>query len=116
MTSGSTFGLVVSGTAATRMVRVTGRLVSGAGAEHSGWAAVGALAEVDGVCLDLSGVAALDAGGLGRLLVVRRALAARGIRLILTAASPRVRRVLALTGLAGAFAAPAGAASFCRCA
>jgi hypothetical protein len=39
------------------------------------------------------------AGGIGRLLLARQALAGRGAHLTIAAATPRVWRVLELTGL-----------------
>lgn len=81
-----------------RTVRARGRLVAGAGATHSMWMPLARELGRD-LRLDLSGVSALDAAGVGRLLHTRDRLAARGARLIITRTSPRVRRVLDLVGL-----------------
>lgn len=99
MLSGSRFGFEISATPGTRRVRASGRLVAGAGADAPEWASVGSCGNVERVLVDLGEVTALDAGGVGRLLALRRALAGRGARLTVTAVSPRVRRVLQLTGL-----------------
>jgi hypothetical protein len=72
-----TFALEVTTTAHGRTVRAYGRLLVGAGADHPVWAGLVAGDALD-VTLDLSEVTAIDAGGLGRLLRVRRRLAARG--------------------------------------
>lgn len=103
MTTGITFGLYISDTHGTRCIRATGRLVVGAGAEASVWAAAGALGDVEHVVMDLRGVTAIDAGGVGRLLGLRQALGRRGARLIIATASARVRQVLQLTALDATF-------------
>ena len=53
--------------------------------------------------MDLQGVTALDAGGVGRLLRLRQSLARRGTPLTIATAGPRVRRVLHLTRLDAIF-------------
>lgn len=84
-------------------LRMHGRLVSGAGADHGSW--VGLSRALAGeIVLDLTGVVAIDAAGVGRLLRTRERLAARGARLTIRAASSRVRRVLDLTGVSPLFA------------
>jgi anti-anti-sigma factor len=54
--------------------------------------------------LDLSGLAFLDAAGLGALVRVRALVAARGGCLVLDRPAPPVLRLLDVTGLTGAFA------------
>ncbi len=108
MTAGFSFALEITGTGGRRVVRATGRLVAGAGAEGRGWDASGAFAGTDEVVLDLGGVTAIDAGGVGRLVGLRQALARRGTRLTIAAASPRVRRVLRVTALDTVFAIAPG--------
>lgn len=81
-----------------RDVRMSGRLVAGAGAAHPAWAALGREIGRD-LVLDLSGVSAIDAAGVGRLLDTRARLGTRGARLTVRAMSPRVRRTLDLLGV-----------------
>jgi ABC-type transporter Mla MlaB component len=105
-----TFALEVTTTAHGRTVRAYGRLLVGAGADHPVWAGLVAGDALD-VTLDLSEVTAIDAGGLGRLLRVRRRLAARGARLTISAAAPRVGRMLHMTGLDAIFGIASGPAA-----
>ena len=128
MLTGSTFGVEISGSHGTRVIRARGRLVVGAGAEAAEWAAAAAFGNVERVVVDLGEVTAIDAGGLGRLVALRQALVCRGARLIIGSASPRVRRLLALTALDAIFgiasgggldrrdAASASLLTLCRCA
>jgi anti-anti-sigma factor len=102
--STSSFGLEVFVGQGTRVVAARGRLVAGAGADAREWASAGGSGRAQRVVLDLTAVTALDAGGIGRLLLVRQALAGRGARLSIAAATPRVWRVLELTGLDRVFA------------
>jgi anti-sigma B factor antagonist len=95
----SSFGLDVFAGRDTRVVAARGRLVAGAGADAREWASAAASGLAQRVVLDLTAVTALDAGGIGRLLLVRQALAGRGAHLTIAAATPRVWRVLELTGL-----------------
>lgn len=91
------------------MIRATGRLVIGAGADAPQWALTGTLGDVDDVEMDLGGVTAIDARGIGRLIGLRQSLGRVGARLTITSASPRVRRVLHLTMLDAIFGiAPGG--------
>lgn len=99
MLTGSRFGFEISAAPGTRLMRASGRLVAGAGADAPEWASAGSCGNVDRVLVDLGEVTALDAGGVGRLMALRRVLDGRGARLTVTSASPRVRRVLQLTGL-----------------
>ncbi len=102
--STSSFGLEVFVGRDTRVVSARGRLVAGAGADAREWASAGASGLARRVVLDLTAVTALDAGGIGRLLLVRQALAGRGASLTIAAAPPRVWRVLELVGLDRVFA------------
>lgn len=121
MTPRPSFGVHVTGTGTTRVMHAAGRLVTGVGADAPEWAAAGALGPLDHVLMDLGDVTAIDAGGVGRLVGLRHALARRGTRLTITRASARVRRVLCLTGLDAIFGiasgrAPGATAGLCRCA
>ena len=58
---------------------------------------------VDDFALDLSGVRFFDCAGLGALVSAKKRLRATGGDLRVVAASRTVRRVLVLTGFAGAF-------------
>lgn len=53
--------------------------------------------------LDVSGCGFVDATALGMLLEVHRAARRQGAVLVLCRPSPRVTRILALTGLTGVF-------------
>lgn len=120
MTSRTSFSVHVTGSGCTRVMHATGRLVRGAGAEAPGWDAP-CPAEVEHLLVDLGPVTSIDAGGVGRLMDLRQALARRGTRLTIVAASARVRRVLGLARLDGILGIPpgrpgAGVAGLCRCA
>lgn len=54
--------------------------------------------------LDLAGVTFMDSTGLGTLLRVANECPPRGIRLIIRAASPQVRRLMEVTGTHQIFA------------
>jgi anti-anti-sigma factor len=141
------FTLEVASTDSGPAVRVAGRLIAGAGADHPAWSSLAALGGTsvecrrtfhherpaagggpDHVTLDLRAVTAIDARGVGRLLRVRQRLGARGARLTVAAATPRVARVLRLAGLDAVFGLPPGPATrqdlptggpvrlLCRCA
>lgn len=124
-----TFALEHTRAGGVDVIRAIGRLVAGVGADHPAWLLAGDGDGAAQVVIDLEGVTALDAGGLGRLLRLRQALARRGTRLTVGAAGPRVRRVLELTRLDAIFGiassragqraswpAADAAASLCRCA
>ncbi len=51
------------------------------------------------IVLDLSGVGFMDSTGLGVIVKAARDLEAKGFELVLRAPSPRVRRVLQITGI-----------------
>lgn len=106
-----TFALEVTTTAHGRTVRASGRLLVGAGADHPVWAGLVASDALEHVTLDLCAVTAIDAGGLGRLLRVRQRLGARGARLTISAAAPRVGRMLHMTGLDAIFGIASGPAA-----
>ena len=55
--------------------------------------------EISTLVLDLAGVDSLDAAGMGVLLELRIAAAAKSVRLKLMNASSRVEKVLGMTGL-----------------
>jgi len=95
----ATFALEHTRAHGVNILRAAGRLVTGVGADHPSW--THPLVDDGGapVVLDLRDVTAIDAGGLGGLLRLRQMLASRGACLTVRAASPRVRRVLHLTGL-----------------
>lgn len=124
--SGRTFGLELTRRDGVAMIRAVGRLVVGSGADHPSWTAAGDVADATPVVVDLGGVTALDAGGVGRLLRLRQTLARGGARLTISAAPPRVRRVLQLTRLDAIFGIASGVtpgggaalvtAPLCRCA
>lgn len=116
MKTGSPFGLAITGSYDIRVVRVSGRLVAGAGAEAPAWALTSAFGNVEHVVMDLTDVTAIDASGVGRLLGLRQALVCRGARLIIATASPRVRRVLQLTGLDAIFGLLSPVVGLGRCA
>jgi anti-anti-sigma factor len=80
-------------------VVMAGRLVLGDGADWRTWWPLVASVPGRRVGLDLSGVTAIDAAGLG--LLARLAVLAwcHGRELTIVAASARVRRVLQLVGL-----------------
>lgn len=121
------FGLDVSATPSGRVVRASGRLIVGAGADHPAWARLAAGDALEHVTLDLAAVTAIDAAGIGRLLRTRQRLGARGARLTIEGAAPRVGRLLMLTGLCAIFGIAPGPtaphhslsgapALLCRCA
>lgn len=108
MSTSSSFALDISLASRARVLRVSGRLVVGVGATSPAWEATGALGDGERVVVDLTAVPAIDAGGIGCLLRVRQTLARRGVRLTISAAAPRVRRVLHLTGLDAVFGIASG--------
>jgi anti-sigma B factor antagonist len=57
-----------------------------------------------GVRIDLSEVTFIDSTGLAALLAIRHRAGETGRKIILDRPSPRVRKILDITGLAGAFA------------
>ena len=82
---------------------VAGRLVAGGGAGHPVWQTARQWRGAVRVVVDLAGVTALDAGGVGALLRLRRSASRHGMPVTIRRAGPRVRRVLQLTRLDGVF-------------
>lgn len=80
-----------------------GRLVAGGGAGDPVWQAARQWRGASRVVVDLAGVTAIDAGGLGALLRLRQSAGRDGVPVIVRQAGPRVRRVLQLVGLDGIF-------------
>lgn len=80
-----------------------GRLVVGIGANHPVWQAAREWRGASRVVVDLAGVTALDAGGLGALLRLRQSACRHGVPVVVRQAGPRVRRLLQLTRLDGVF-------------
>lgn len=60
-------------------------------------------ARPDQLVVDLSGCGFIDATALGMLLEAHRCCVRRGARLTLAGCTPRVERLLSLTGLRGVF-------------
>jgi ABC-type transporter Mla MlaB component len=87
----------------TAELRAVGRLVAGGGASHPVWHTGREWRGARRVEVNLAGVTALDAGGLGALLRLRDRAARQGVPVVIGTAAPRVRRVLQLTHLDGAF-------------
>lgn len=83
-----------------------GRLVAGHGAERSAWAPLLGARPSPHVELDVSGITEVDAAGLGALADAYRSVVAGGGSLRLVGLRPRIRRLLEVTGLDRAVAAP----------
>jgi anti-anti-sigma factor len=89
---------------ATVILRVAGPLQAGEPAavlreQARRWLARGARV----LALDLSAVLAMDAGGIGALLDIRRAAETAGGEVVLLRPARRVRHLLAISGLIGRF-------------
>lgn len=82
---------------------VAGRLVAGHGAAHPVWQAASDWRGASRLVVDLAGVTALDASGLGALLRLRQSACRHGVPVMLRRAGPRVRQLLQLTRLDGVF-------------
>jgi anti-sigma B factor antagonist len=101
----SGFAIDLNGDAAACVVAVSGDI----DIEHADdLAAVGRLAteSLDNgrhLVIDLTDVQFMDSTGLGALIEIRDAAARRGQRVELRAVHPRVRKVIAITGLLGEF-------------
>ena len=78
-----------------------GRIVNGETAALRN--AVDSQSHVSAIVLDLAGVSAVDAGGLGTMLELRRETESRGIRFKLMNATKSVTRVLEVTHLDSVF-------------
>jgi anti-sigma B factor antagonist len=85
------------------LLDLKGRLTTGAADLGRGSLRVAVAELTAGGCVDialnLAGLTALDAGGLGELVLALRAAREHGGRLTLVAPLPRVRRMLAVTRL-----------------
>lgn len=118
------FGVEERRVGGVAVVRAAGRLVAGVGVEHPAWRAARDVGGTAQVVLDLRGVTAMDAGGVGELLRLRQSAHRHGVPVVIEGAAPRVRRVLQLTQLDTVFglavSAPSGAGLagrlLCRCA
>ncbi len=93
------FGVEGRYTGSAAALRAVGRLVVGVGAGHPAWHKVRQFGGASRVVIDLRGVTAIDAGGVGELVRLRQSAARAGIPVVIEAAGPRVRRVLRLTRL-----------------
>jgi anti-anti-sigma factor len=80
-----------------------GRLVAGHGAGHPVWQTAREWRGASRLVVDLAGVTALDAGGLGALLRLRQSACRHGVPVVVRRAGPRARRLLRLSGLDGVF-------------
>ena len=118
------FGVQGRHAAGVTELYAAGRLVAGGGAGHPVWQTAREWRGAVRVVLDLAGVTALDAGGVGALLRLRQSAGRRGVPVTIRRAGPRVRRVLQLTHLDGVFGLTAGSGHtptgasglLCRCA
>jgi anti-anti-sigma factor len=103
-TSSPQFALAATTAPGRLLLTAAGRLVAGHGAESAQWRTCLALYEARDVLLDLSGVTALDAGGVGVVAGLVDRVTGRGGRVRVVAASPRAEWVLTVTGLASLLA------------
>ena len=119
------FGVESRYTGSVAALRAVGRLVVGVGAGHPVWHKLRKFGQTSRVVIDLRGVTAIDAGGVGELVRLRQSAARVGVPVVVEAAGPRVRRVLRLTRLDTVFglvpsSAPTGAGVqgclLCQCA
>jgi anti-anti-sigma factor len=81
--------------------RVEGRLTHGAGDRFERGILQRPLDPRNSLVLDLGGVSMIDAGGVGALMTLFRACAARGVALSLFRVPARVNYVLTIVGLSG---------------
>jgi len=88
------------------VLSLQGRIVNGETASLR--EAVRAQSTAAAIVLDLAGVSAIDASGLGLLLQVRNEFQARGVRLRVMNANGLVRRVFEITRLDSVFEVTAG--------
>jgi anti-anti-sigma factor len=98
-----TFGVQGRYTGGVTELYVAGRLVAGHGAGHPVWQTASDWRGASRLVVDLAGVSALDAGGLGALLRLRQSACRHGVPVMVRRAGPRVRRLLQLTGLDSVF-------------
>jgi anti-anti-sigma factor len=93
------FGVQGKSAGGVAALRAVGRLVVGVGAGHPAWLKVRQFDHASRVVIDLRGVTAIDAGGVGELVRLRQGAARVGIPVVIEAAGPRVRRVLQIARL-----------------
>ena len=93
------FGVEGRHSAGVTALTVVGRLVAGVGAGHPAWQTGRDWRGASRVVVDLAGVTAIDAGGVGALLRLRQSAARAGVPVTIAAAAPRVRRVLQILRL-----------------
>jgi ABC-type transporter Mla MlaB component len=98
------FTLAATGAPGRLILKAYGRLVVGHGADPGRWRACLAPHDANDLLVDLSGVTALDAGGVGVLAGLVDRVTGRGGRVRVVAASPRAEWVLRLAGLASLIA------------
>jgi anti-anti-sigma factor len=98
------FALVATAAPGRLIITARGRLVAGHGADAGQWRASLAPHDARDVLLDLAGITALDAGGVGVLAGLVDRVTGRGGRVRIVAASPRAEWVITLTGLASLLA------------
>jgi len=92
------------------VLSLQGRIVNGETASLRD--AVRAQSRAEAVVLDVAGVSAIDASGLGLLVQVRNEFQARGVRLRVMNASGLVRRVFEITRLDSVFEITSGVEAF----
>jgi len=100
------FGVEGRHSAGVTALKASGRLVAGVGAGHPAWHTARDWRGAARVVVDLAGVTAIDAGGVGALLRLRQSAARHGVPVTIAAAAPRVRRVLQLFRLETVFGLP----------
>ena len=100
------FGVEGRHTGGTTALRAVGRLVVGVGTSHPAWQTARDWRGAARVVVNLAGVTAIDAGGVGALLRLRHSAGRHGVPVIIEAAAPRVRRVLQILHLDDVFALP----------
>jgi anti-anti-sigma factor len=100
----SPFALATTAASGRLIVTAHGRLVVGHGADAGHWRACLTPHDASDVLVDLAGVTALDAGGVGVLAGLVDRVTGRGGRVRVVAASPRAEWVLTLAGLASLIA------------
>jgi len=100
------FGVEGRHSAGVTALHAFGRLVVGAGAGDPAWQTARDWRGASRVVVDLAGVTAIDAGGIGALLRLRQSAARYGVPVTIAAAAPRVRRVLQLCRLDSVFGLP----------
>ena len=97
------FGVEGRHSGGTTALRAVGRLVVGVGAGHPAWQTTRDWRGAARVVVNLAGVTAIDAGGVGALLRLRQSAGRHGVPVIVEAAAPRVRRVLQILHLDDVF-------------